>query len=144
MIYVGNGFSAIAKVDPKGNTNPLSNDTDSDSLPDSWEIQYQLNPLVFNRNEDPDVDGLTNYEEYLHGTDPRVADTDGDTYSDGNEVSQGTDPLDPNSHPVKPWWETLAPELLIAIITAVSSGVVSLIFFLIRRKIKKKSSGDKS
>jgi len=80
-------------------TNPLSNDTDIDSLPDSWEIQYQSDPLVYNKEEDQDVDGLTNYEEYIHGTDPRLADTDGDGYTDGEEVKAGTNPLNPGSFP---------------------------------------------
>jgi DNA-binding beta-propeller fold protein YncE len=36
------------------------------------------------------------------GTDPLLYDTDGDTYSDGYEVAQGTDPTDPDSFPGTP------------------------------------------
>lgn len=35
---------------------------------------------------DPDNDGLSNRREFLFGTDPRNADTDGDGVSDGDEV----------------------------------------------------------
>ena len=45
---------------------------------------------------DPDGDGLTNFEEEGLGTNPLVADTDGDGDDDGCEVLQGRDPLDEN------------------------------------------------
>jgi hypothetical protein len=37
---------------------------------------------------------------YDTGTDPLLADTDGDTYDDGEEVAFGTDPTNPSSYPV--------------------------------------------
>lgn len=43
---------------------------------------------------DDDNDGLTDADEALYGSDPFLADTDGDTLSDGDEVGlYGTDPL---------------------------------------------------
>jgi hypothetical protein len=65
-------------------TNPLSNDTNDDGIFD-WE-------------EDPDGDGLTNLEEYNAGTDPHNADTDNDGLTDAEEVWYVfTDPLDNDS-----------------------------------------------
>jgi hypothetical protein len=46
-------------------------------------------------SDDVDQDGLGGAAEQRFGTDPRRADTDGDTLPDGWEVAQGLDPLDP-------------------------------------------------
>jgi hypothetical protein len=84
-------------------TDPNNRDTDADSLPDGWEIRYDLNPLSAatpnGRNDDPDMDNRTNYEEYLAGTDPKVpdneaTDSDGDGLTDMQEWQLGvnTDP----------------------------------------------------
>ncbi len=93
------------------------NDDDEDSLPDYWEIRYDLNLKFNDSTSDPDLDGLTNIEEYHYGTypntndtdsdnlsdydelkvyltDPRVNDTDYDTILDGWEVQYGLNPLD--------------------------------------------------
>jgi hypothetical protein len=43
---------------------------------------------------DPDGDGLTNYQESLCGSNPAVADTDGDGLSDGFEVTYNFNGLD--------------------------------------------------
>jgi len=60
--------------------NPLSNDTDTNGIPDG--------------EEDYDNDGLTNLQEIELGTEIGSYDTDGDELSDGDEVNiYGTDPL---------------------------------------------------
>ena len=45
--------------------------------------------------DDLDHDGLTGWEEKIHGTDPNNPDTDGDGYLDGEEVAAGYDPTKP-------------------------------------------------
>lgn len=86
-------------------TNPLNPDTDGDGIPDGWEAQHGLDPLdPTDANLDSDSDGLTDYEEYLLGTDPNLWDTDGDGISDGGEADQGYDPLDPDSTPDAEWF----------------------------------------
>ena len=71
-------------------------DTDGDGMPDDWEIPNGLAPLSDDSAGDPDGDGLSNLQEFLHGTDPRRGDTDGDGQSDWVETVAGTDPLDPH------------------------------------------------
>ena len=86
-------------------TDPSSNDTDGDGLPDSWEVQYSnvtgVNPLIATSSSelesDTDKDGLTFSEESMVGTNPLSNDTDGDGLLDGWEVqyseSSGVNPL---------------------------------------------------
>jgi hypothetical protein len=87
-----------------GGTNPTTQDTDSDGMPDSFEVHWGLNARVNDANQDPDQDHLTNLEEYTNSktdanwtdavngswpwwltTDPFNADTDNDGYTDYQE-----------------------------------------------------------
>ena len=45
-------------------------DTDSDGLPDAWELLYGTNPAVDDADADPDGDGRSNAGERAAGTDP--------------------------------------------------------------------------
>ena len=58
------------------NTDPNDSDTDDDGMPDGWEIDNGLDPLVNDASADPDGDGLSNFEEYQNGTDPKVPEVD--------------------------------------------------------------------
>ena len=53
---------------------------------------------------DRDGDGLTNAEEAAIGSNPDAADTDRDTWDDGIEVDNHTDPLDGFDHPYEGGW----------------------------------------
>ena len=88
----------------RAGTNHSSNDTDSDGLDDGWEVIYKslgLDPTIpatlEELNSDADGDGLTLLEEYQAGTNPEIADSDGDGLGDGWELkyngSQGINPL---------------------------------------------------
>jgi Bacterial TSP3 repeat len=84
-------FASLGLVAPP--VQVCAGDSDCDGMPDAWEIAHGLNPYdPSDANLDPDGDGLTNLEEYRHGTDPHKADTDGDGIPDGVEVAVGLDP----------------------------------------------------
>ena len=79
----------------EGETSPIDFSTDGDSLPDSWEIANGLDPRddgsvdpVNGDNGDPDLDLLTNIDEYNGGvdsSDPNRPDTDRDGLTDKEE-----------------------------------------------------------
>jgi hypothetical protein len=85
---------------------PQTKDSDNDGMLDYFEIQHGLNPNdPSDADLDPDNDGLTNLEEFnmqkIYGksTDPNLADTDGDGFTDKEEVDKGTSPVDPADFP---------------------------------------------
>ena len=45
-------------------------DTDNDLLPDGYEVDHSLNPLLPDADSDADGDGFSNYQEFINGTDP--------------------------------------------------------------------------
>ena len=54
-------------------TNPNVFSSDGTGMADGWEILY-FGHTGIDPNADPDGDGLTNYQEYMGGTNPKVAD----------------------------------------------------------------------
>jgi hypothetical protein len=89
------GVNDGAEVNTYG-TNPLDPDTDHDGLTDSQEVfTYHTNPLL----GDSDGDQLPDYFEVMvYHTNPTAsADSDGDGFSDGLEVLNGSDPTNATS-----------------------------------------------
>ena len=71
-------------------------DADANGIPDCWEKWTHTTGMA--DDDDPDGDGLTNYDEFESQTDPIRADTDGDGLDDGMELeglAAGVADLDP-------------------------------------------------
>lgn len=69
----------------------FSDDADGNQLADFWEYRY-FGGTGNSSSEDPDGDGLTNQQESDRGTNPFLADSDGDQVNDGSDLY----PLDPS------------------------------------------------
>jgi hypothetical protein len=83
----------------------FTTDSDGDGLTNQQEQDGGTNPDV----ADSDGDGLDDLIEVeFVGTDPTLADTDGDGAQDGAEVELGLDPLDERSHPYTLGWPMLS------------------------------------
>ncbi|MCK4550480.1 MAG: hypothetical protein KAT91_00855, partial [Candidatus Aenigmarchaeota archaeon] len=106
--YVGNASIASNEADATTLIGNESNDPDGDRLPTDWENYYNQSDNLLDPNnndtdsdgitddlEDPDEDGLNNYEEYILGTDPNNPDTDSDGMPDGWEIDNELNPVDP-------------------------------------------------
>ncbi|MBK5113999.1 MAG: hypothetical protein JJE41_10240 [Candidatus Heimdallarchaeota archaeon] len=124
-----------------GSTDPQNPDTDFDGMPDGYEHENSLEPLIANGEFDADFDYLTNLEEYLLGTDPRNSDTDGDGAEDGLEVLYNTDPFDPKDYPAKKRIIRLSISLVFIIGFLVAS--VTLFVRYIRRRIARNIEREK-
>ncbi len=86
----GNGFIGVFELAIEAHP---ANDTDSDGMDDDWEMDHNLVVGVNDAGDDPDMDGLTNVEEFNLDIDPQNEDTDGDQLLDGDEAGFiGTNP----------------------------------------------------
>ncbi len=49
----------------------VANDADNDGMDDRWELEHGLDTTLDDAEDDPDMDGFTNIEEFLCGGDPQ-------------------------------------------------------------------------
>ena len=87
-------------------TNPQDEDYDNDLLLDGWEYANGTDIKHDDASDDPDSDTLTNYQEMQYGSNPYLADTDGDGMNDNLEVARGKNPAIPNY-----WYDMLIIDL---------------------------------
>jgi hypothetical protein len=108
--WVADSLQGTDKTDgtiPKATLDAYGIDAGNDNIQCDARTWPHCGPIVVtgvagvpnvNITEDYDSDGLTNYQEFLFGTDPTDGDTDGDGLEDGDEINvHGTDPFDPDT-----------------------------------------------
>lgn len=78
--WIGLDYLSLA-VDETALTDP-----DGDGLPSWWEREWLRDPALAGALADPDRDGLTDLQEMGAGTNPDMADTDGDGLNDAGET----------------------------------------------------------
>lgn len=61
-------------------------DGDRDHMDDAWELANGLNVKLDDGAFDPDLDGLSNFDEYRLGANPQNADSDGDNIADAYDI----------------------------------------------------------
>ena len=90
IFAINSGWTASVIVKAR-----LGPDTDGDGLTDTYELSSALDETdPLDGSADLDGDGLTNRDEFERGTDPNNADSDGDGFSDFEEMtSRNTNPL---------------------------------------------------
>lgn len=97
-LEVENGTDPLDPNDPGTNN---ENDEDGNGLDDDWESQYYTDlphSQDWYKNHDSDHDKLTDYQEYVYGTNPFDKDTDDDKLNDYKEVKKYfTDPTKADS-----------------------------------------------
>jgi parallel beta-helix repeat protein len=62
-------------------------DEDNDTMPDVWENLLGLDTEIDDSDLDPDLDTITNVQEYFNRTHPFDEDTENDGLSDGEEIN---------------------------------------------------------
>ena len=97
-LYDTDGDGASDAIEIEQGSDPLDknskpDDKNANAIADSWELKYNIQ--VENGSQDTDGDGLPDVMEYTYGTNPTVADSDRDGFTDGEEILEvQSDPND--------------------------------------------------
>ncbi|MCK4563932.1 MAG: hypothetical protein KAU94_04600 [Verrucomicrobia bacterium] len=93
--YIGVAYVSSSNTD-------TDTDTDNDGMDDNWENNNGLIVGTDDSALDPDGDTLTNLQEYTLGSNPQDSDTDNDGLEDGVETDTGTyvSPTDTGTDPL--------------------------------------------
>ena len=81
-LLAGEAYWLNATIPKKLSLGSTKSDTDNDQLPDYWEQLWGFDYRLSDGDQDPDSDTLDNLSEYQIATNPRNADTDGDSIPD--------------------------------------------------------------
>ncbi|MDI3473922.1 MAG: hypothetical protein PWR30_245 [Candidatus Woesearchaeota archaeon] len=104
-------------------------DSDGDGMPDYWEMEHGTNPSKADADDDADEEGLTNYKEYqfyINGT--KILPYKADTDGDGATDKEEIDKgTDPTDPNDKP--SNAAPLVLILIALLIFLGILLYLFF---------------
>lgn len=81
LLFAGAGVAMLL-----ASTSPaFAADRNHNKIPDRWEREHHLSTVANRANQDPDKDGLTNFNEYRAGTNPFVKDSNHNGVKDGLE-----------------------------------------------------------
>ena len=106
LVIIGSGVVYFLLLN-KGDNNELLTEGDVKILEDK-EIKVEENKI--NKELDSDQDGLPNHIEEILGTNFDEIDTDGDSYSDFDEIKNGYNPLN-DEKLIEEEWEDLKNEI---------------------------------
>jgi hypothetical protein len=93
-LFIAGNYSQVEELEGSLDVGGRLSDANQNDIIDSWERVYGFTGSGSEIAEsDPDMDTLSNIEEYRAGTNPYLADTDRDGISDDVEVRGELDPL---------------------------------------------------
>lgn len=114
------GFYLYDKSEEPKDSGSVAGTASAGTLPKDWLLKYfgtenENDQKVGGADGDPDGDVLTNYQEYIFGTDPANPDTDGDGIPDGTEFAFNLNPNGPgelvlSDDAAEQYLESLGPE----------------------------------